>query len=40
MAAWLILNRIDTIKGIRDFDADGYRYDPRRSTSDEPVFIR
>lgn len=40
MAAWLVLNRVDTIKGIAEFDADGYRYDRERSTPDEPVFVR
>ncbi len=40
MAAWLVLNRVDTIKGIREFDADGYRFDPERSSSREPVFVR
>jgi len=40
MAAWLVLERVDTIKGITDFDVDGYRYDPSRSTPNEPVFIR
>lgn len=40
MAAWLVLNRVDTIKGINDFDEDGYRYDEARSTRDEPVFVR
>ncbi len=40
MAAWLVQNRIDTIKGISDFDADGYRFEPARSTSREPVFTR
>jgi cytoplasmic iron level regulating protein YaaA (DUF328/UPF0246 family) len=40
MAAWLVLERVDTIKGITEFDGDGYRYSPERSTPDEPVFIR
>jgi len=40
MAAWLVLNRVKTVKGLLDFDADGYHYDPHRSTRDEPVFIR
>lgn len=40
MAAWLVQERVDTIKGIVDFDGDGYRYDPVRSSPDEPVFIR
>ena len=40
MAAWIILNRVKTAKGLLDFDANGYRYDAERSTQDEPVFIR
>ena len=40
MAAWLVKERVDTIKGITDFDGDGYTFDPSRSTPDEPVFIR
>lgn len=40
MAAWIILNRVKTAKGLLDFDANGYRYDAERSTPDEPVFIR
>ncbi len=40
MAAWLVLNRVDTIKGISEFDADGYRFDPERSSPQEPVFVR
>lgn len=40
MAGWLVRNRIRTLKGIRAFDGLGYRYDPARSTSSEPVFVR
>lgn len=40
MAGWLVRNRVRTLKGIRDFDGLGYRYDPKRSTAAEPVFIR
>lgn len=40
MAGWLVQERVDTIKGITDFDTDGYRYDPQRSTPNSPVFIR
>jgi len=40
MAAWLVLERVDTVKGITEFDTDGYRYDAERSTRNEPVFIR
>jgi cytoplasmic iron level regulating protein YaaA (DUF328/UPF0246 family) len=40
MAAWLLLNRVKTIKGIRGFDVNGYRYDPAQSSPDAPVFLR
>ena len=40
MAAWLVRNRVRTLKGIRDFDGLGYRYDADRSTTEEPVFAR
>jgi cytoplasmic iron level regulating protein YaaA (DUF328/UPF0246 family) len=40
MAAWLILNRIKTIRGISAYDGLGYRYAPERSDLERPVFIR
>jgi cytoplasmic iron level regulating protein YaaA (DUF328/UPF0246 family) len=40
MAGWLVRNRVRTIKAIREFDGLGYRYDPERSTSAEPAFVR
>ena len=40
MASWLLRNRVDTLKGIADFDGDGYRYSPDDSTTDTPVFLR
>jgi len=40
MAAWLVRNRVRTLKGIRDFDGLGYLYDRDRSTSSEPTFVR
>jgi cytoplasmic iron level regulating protein YaaA (DUF328/UPF0246 family) len=40
MAAWLVLNRVRTMKALTDFDGDGYRFDPDRSTDDEPTFVR
>lgn len=40
MAAWLMRNRVRTLKAIRDFDGAGYRYDPDRSSRAEPTFIR
>lgn len=40
MAGWLVRNRVRTIKAIRGFDGLGYRFDPDRSTSAEPTFVR
>ncbi len=40
MAGWLVRNRVDSRKGITEFDGLGYRLDPERSTPAEPVFIR
>lgn len=39
-AAWLVLNRVRSPRGLDTFDSAGYRYDPIISTPDEPVFIR
>ncbi|NNC81361.1 MAG: peroxide stress protein YaaA [Acidimicrobiales bacterium] len=40
MSAFIIRNRVKTLKGLKDFDGMGYRYDAERSTLDRPVFIR
>jgi cytoplasmic iron level regulating protein YaaA (DUF328/UPF0246 family) len=40
MAAWLVRNRVRTLKGLRGFDGLGYRFDADRSTAEEPVFVR
>ena len=40
MAAWLIRERVRTPSKILQFDGDGYEYDERRSTKDQPVFVR
>lgn len=40
MAGWIIRERITTPKRLVEFDLDGYRYDPTRSTPDEPTFTR
>ncbi|CAN5276074.1 peroxide stress protein YaaA [soil metagenome] len=40
MATWLVLNRVRTMRALTDFDGAGYRFDPERSTDDEPTFIR
>lgn len=40
MAAWLVLNRVRSVRALRDFDGAGYRYDAERSTADVPVYLR
>lgn len=40
MAAHLVTSRARTVKAVREFAADGYRFDPDRSTADEPTFVR
>lgn len=40
MAGWLVRNRVRTIKAISDFDEAGYRFDPERSSDEEPTFLR
>ncbi len=40
MAAWIIRNRVSSIKGLEAFDGMGYRFDPERSTRERPVFLR
>ena len=40
MASWIVRERITSAKRLVEFDADGYRYDPARSTPDEPTFFR
>lgn len=40
MAAWLVRNRVRTIKAMTSFDGAGYRFDPARSTTAEPTFVR
>ncbi len=40
MAAWLIRERVSTLKGITGFAEDGYRYSPSDSTAERPVFLR
>lgn len=40
MAAWMIQNRVQSAKTLRDFDGMGYRYSPEHSTTDGPTFIR
>ncbi len=40
MAAWLVLNRVRSVRALREFDGAGYRYDAGRSTPDVPVYLR
>lgn len=40
MAGWIIRERIASVKALNGFDANGYVYDPDRSTRDQPTFIR
>ncbi len=40
MSAWIIQNRIASRKALINFDGMGYSYDPERSRSDRPVFVR
>lgn len=40
MASWLVRNRIRTASAVTDFEADGYAFDPSRSTRDVPIFVR
>lgn len=40
MAAHLVTSRARSEKAIREFTGAGYRYDPARSSRQEPVFVR
>jgi hypothetical protein len=40
MAAWLVVNRVRSVRALREFHGAGYRYDRERSTPAEPVFVR
>lgn len=40
MARFIIEKRMRFAKGLQDFSEAGYRYDPERSTRDQPTFIR
>jgi cytoplasmic iron level regulating protein YaaA (DUF328/UPF0246 family) len=39
LARWAIENRIGNPKGLKQFNAEGYRYDAAHSNATEPVFI-
>ncbi len=39
MAAWLVTNRVRSVRKLRDFAEGGYRYDEEKSTKLTPVFV-
>ena len=40
MAGYVVRNRIDTVKGLREFDWQGYRFSKEQSSADGLVFLR
>lgn len=40
MARWIIQERVDRAKGLKDFNLDGYRLDAAQTTESELVFTR
>ncbi len=40
MAQWIIKNRVKSARALTAFDSLGYRYDPERSSTETPVFLR
>ena len=40
MAGWIVRERIRTVRALVEFNSMGYTYDPERSSTDQPVFIR
>lgn len=40
MSAWMIRQRLDDPEGLREFDVDGYRFNPTLSEGDTLVFTR
>ncbi|WP_128891148.1 peroxide stress protein YaaA [Erythrobacter sp. HKB08] len=40
MARWIMQNRIDKAEALKDFDAEGYKYDPAASEVGKLVFSR
>ena len=40
MAGWLIRERVKTLKGLTQWEGNGYRYDADRSTPSNPVYVR
>lgn len=40
MAAHIAKEKVETLKGLKAFRAEGYEFDPDRSTSEEYVYVR
>jgi len=40
MARWIMEHRIDRAEGLKDFNAEGYKFDAKASTASELVFSR
>lgn len=40
MARWIMENRVDRADGLKDFNAEGYKFDAAASSEDELVFTR
>ena len=40
MSAWVIKNRIKSVKRLVEFNLDGYRFDASSSSENKPVFLR
>lgn len=40
MAGYIAKNKVETIKALKDFDYEGYRYCAERSSPDELVYVR
>ena len=40
MASWLVRERVRSVRAMYEFEADGYRYAPERSTRDQPTYVR
>lgn len=40
MTRWIIQNRVDRADGLKDFDSEGYKFDPKRSDAQTLVFAR
>jgi hypothetical protein len=40
MANYMIKNRIETPEGLKDFDMDGYKFQPKGSDENSYLFLR